>query len=36
VETSATDAVLNGDIDAFLGAALAARIEGGTAAQAAS
>ena len=36
VETSATDAVLGGDIDAFLGAALAARIEGGTAAQAAS
>jgi len=35
VETSATDAVLNGDIDAFLGAALAARIEGGTPAQAA-
>jgi peptide chain release factor 2 len=36
VETSATDAVLNGDIDAFLGAALAARIEGGVESQAAS
>jgi len=30
VETSATDAVLDGDIDTFLGAALAARIQGGT------
>ncbi len=30
VETSATDAVLGGDIDAFLAAALASRIQGGT------
>src|SRR3546814_6736621 len=29
VETSQTDAVLNGDIDDFLAAALASRIEGG-------
>ena len=36
VETSATDAVLGGDIDAFLGAALAARIEGGVESQTAS
>jgi peptide chain release factor 2 len=33
VETSATDAVLNGDIDTFLGAALASRIQGGTESQ---
>ncbi len=36
VETSATDAVLNGDIDDFLAAALASRIEGGVEGQAAS
>jgi len=33
VETSATDAVLDGDIDEFLAAALAARVSGGTQAQ---
>jgi peptide chain release factor 2 len=33
VETSATDAVLNGDIDDFLAAALASRIEGGVESQ---
>src|SRR5690606_2256795 len=36
VETSATDAVLDGDIDDFLAAALAARIEGGAEGQAAN
>ncbi len=35
VETSQTDAVLNGDIDGFLAAALASRIEGGVESQAA-
>jgi len=35
VETSQTDAVLNGDIDDFLAAALASRIEGGVESQAA-
>jgi peptide chain release factor 2 len=35
VETSATDAVLGGDIDGFLGAALASRIQGGTESQSA-
>src|SRR5690606_28270905 len=33
VETSQTDAVLNGDIDDFLAAALASRIEGGVESQ---